>query len=223
MKHTTQLKLKKKDKARKSLWYLPIISRLQRLYMSHKTAEHMTWHFKCCADSEVLIHLAQSVAWKHFDEVHPSFICDRRNICLGLATDGFNPWSHSSTSYSCWPVFIVIYNLPPEMCMRPEFTFLTFVIARPKSPVKNIDVFLCPLIDDLKQLWLSGVETYDNFHKENFTMRAMLMWTITDFPDYGMVSGWSTHGCLACPYCMEMTRAFYLKHGRKISFFDCHR
>ncbi|GLT25928.1 hypothetical protein SLA2020_010260 [Shorea laevis] len=110
----------------------------------------MIWHLKCRADSEVLIHPAQSTAWKHFDEVHPSFARDPRNVRLGLATDGFNAWGHSSTSYSCWPVFIIVYNLPLEMCMRPEFTFLTVVISRPKNSGKNIDVFLRPLIDDLK-------------------------------------------------------------------------
>ncbi|GLT74863.1 hypothetical protein SLA2020_466290 [Shorea laevis] len=125
--------------------------------------------------------------------------------------------------HSCWSVFIVVYNLPPEMCMRPKFTFLTLVIFGPKSLGKNIDVFLHPLIDDMKQLWSSGVETFDSFRKQNFTMRAMLMWTITDFPGYGMIYGWSTHGRLSCPYCMEMTRAFYLQSGHKISFFDCHR
>ncbi|GLT26271.1 hypothetical protein SLA2020_013530 [Shorea laevis] len=109
------------------------------------------------------------------------------------------------------------------MCMRPEFTFLTLVISGPKSPRKNIDFFLRPLIDDLKRLWLSGVETFDSFRKQNFTMQAMLMLTITDFPGYGMVSRWSMHGRLSCPYCMEMTRAFYLQYGRKISFFDCHQ
>ncbi|GKV13406.1 hypothetical protein SLEP1_g24414 [Rubroshorea leprosula] len=98
----------------------------------------------------------------------------------------FNPWGHSSRSYSCWPVFIVVYNLPPEMCMRLEFTFLTLVISGPKSPGKNIDVFSRPLIDDLKRLWSSGIETFDSFHKQNFTMRAMVMWTIMDFPGYGM-------------------------------------
>jgi len=29
------------------------------------------------------------------------------------------------------------------------------------------------------------------------------MWTINDFPTYGMLSGWGTHGRLACPHCME--------------------
>jgi hypothetical protein len=54
-------------------------------------------------------------------------------------------------------------------------------------------------------------------------MRVALMWTINDFPAYGMVSGWSTHGKLACPYCMENNKAFTLTNGGKASFFDCHR
>jgi len=33
-----------------------------------------------------------------------------------------------------------------------------------------------------------------------FFMKAALMWTINDFPAYGMLSGWSTHGRLACPW-----------------------
>jgi hypothetical protein len=42
-------------------------------------------------------------------------------------------------------------------------------------------------------------------------MRAVLMWTINDFPAYGMLSGWVTHGRLACPHCMEHTKSFTLK------------
>jgi hypothetical protein len=49
------------------------------------------------------------------------------------------------------------------------------------------------------------------------------MWTINDFPTYGMLSGWSMHGKLACPYCMENNKAFTLTNGGKASFFYCHR
>jgi hypothetical protein len=49
------------------------------------------------------------------------------------------------------------------------------------------------------------------------------MWTINDFPAYGMLSGWSTAGKLACPYCMDQSKAFFLKHGGKCSWFDSHR
>ena len=46
-----------------------------------------------------------------------------------------------------------------------------------------ISTYLQPLIEELKQLW-AGVETYDVVRKENFNLRATLMWTINDFPAY---------------------------------------
>ena len=51
-----------------------------------------------------------------------------------------------------------------------------------------------PLIDDLKLLWEEGVNTFDSFTKQNFRMRAIVLWTINDFPAYGNLSGWSTKG-----------------------------
>jgi Transposase family tnp2 len=53
-------------------------------------------------------------------------------------------------------------------------------------------------------------------------MKVALCWTISDFSAYGMLSGWSTHGRLAFPICMEKTKAFRLKKERKTSWFD-HR
>ena len=38
-----------------------------------------------------------------------------------------------------------------------------------------------------------------------------------------MLSGWSTHGKNACPYCMSDSKAFYLRHSRKMCWFDYHR
>jgi hypothetical protein len=103
--------------------------------------------------------------------------------------------------------------------MRPEFMFLSMVIPGPSSPGQNIDVCLRPLIDELTQLWSSGALTYDISRKQNFVIRAALMWTINDFPAYEMVSGWSIHGKLACPYCMENNKAFTLINGGKASSF----
>jgi len=48
-------------------------------------------------------------------------------------------------------------------------------------------------------------------------------WTISDFPAYGILSGWTTHGRLSCPICRGSTDAFQLKNGRKSCWFDCHR
>jgi len=101
--------------------------------------------------------------------------------------------------------------------------FLSMVIPGPSSAGRNRDVFLHLLIDELTQLWSSGSLTYDISRKQNFVMRAALMWTINDFPAYGMVYGWSTHGKLACPYCIENNKAFTLTNWGKASFFYCHR
>jgi len=98
--------------------------------------------------------------------------------------------------------------------------FLSTIIPSPSSPSRNIDVCLRPLIDELTQLWSSGALIYDISRKQNFVMRAALMWTINDFPAYGMVSGWSTNGKLACPYCMENNKAFTLTNRGKASFFS---
>nr|GEX88919.1 hypothetical protein [Tanacetum cinerariifolium] len=70
---------------------------------------------------------------------------------------------------------------------------LSLVIPGKKNPGQNIDVFLQPLIKELKMLWNSSVETYDAYRKNNFHLKAALLWTVSDFPAYAMLSRWSTH------------------------------
>lgn len=213
---------KQKRVAVKSMFYLPIIPRLQRLFASMKTASQMTWHHSNGIPG-VMRHPSDGEAWKHFDRVHPDFAADPRNVRLGLCSDGFQPYVQSSAKpYSCWPIIVTPYNLPPEMCMTKPYLFLSCIVPGPDNPKAGIDVFLQPLIDDLKRLW-AGELTYDISRKQNFKLRAALMWTINDFPAYGMLSGWSTHGRFACPHCMENTKAFTLESGGKSSWFDCHR
>ena len=49
-------------------------------------------------------------------------------------------------------------------------------------------------------------------------MNAALIWAINNFPTYVMVSYWSTHVKLTCPYYMENNKAFSLTNGGKMSF-----
>ena len=114
---------------------------------------------------------------------------DSLNVRLGLATDGFNPFGNMSNSYSMWPVILYPYNFPPWKCMKKEFAMMPLLIPGPISPGKDIDVYLQPLVDELKELWEIGVETYDASKGEIFHMRVALLWTIKDFPAYGTMSG----------------------------------
>ncbi|XP_060177962.1 uncharacterized protein LOC132607901 [Lycium barbarum] len=207
----------------KAMHYLPLTPRLKRLYASNSSAPHMRWHSENRRPPGVICHPLDGEAWKHFDATYPDFAAEPRNIRLGLCSDGFAPHSVSAAPYSCWPVFLTPYNLPPELCMTSPYIFLNCIIPGPRNPKVLIDVYLQPLINELKILWLEEVETFDVSLKQNFNLRATLMWTINDFPAYEMLSGWMTAGKLACPYCMENTKSFTLKHGRKNSWFDCHR
>ncbi|XP_073226903.1 uncharacterized protein [Cicer arietinum] len=157
-----------------------------------RTAE-MRWHHENKKSSNVLRHPSYGKAWKHFDDVYPDLASDPKNLRLGLCSDGFTPYIQASASpYSCWPVILTPYNLPPEMCMTKPYLFLTCLIPGPSNPKQNTYVYLQPLIDDLQRLWSNDILTYDISTKQNFIMKACLIWTINDFPAYGMLSGWGT-------------------------------
>ncbi|XP_071695088.1 uncharacterized protein [Rutidosis leptorrhynchoides] len=72
------------------------------------------------------------------------------------------------------------------------FLFLTLSIPGPSAPGNNIDVYMQPLIYELKELWDTGVNTYHASTKSNFPLRACLIWMISDFPAYENLSGWNT-------------------------------
>ncbi|KAG8370934.1 hypothetical protein BUALT_Bualt13G0034900 [Buddleja alternifolia] len=140
----------------------------------------MRWHFllkESLGEEGKLLHPRDGEAWKHFDRTHPTFAAETRNVRLTCSTDGFNPHNQTSRPYSCCLVIVTPYNLPPWMCMDHPYMFLTLLVPGPKSPGRSLDVYLQPLIDELKTLWNDGVETYDVSKAQNFQMRAALMWT----------------------------------------------
>ncbi|WVZ58442.1 hypothetical protein U9M48_008718 [Paspalum notatum var. saurae] len=96
----------KKRAPRKILRYFPLTPWLERLYMRELTSLEMRWHKEGLVRDGKLRHPADSMAWKHVDNLYPDFASDPRHT--------------------------------------------------------------------------------------NFTLRAYLLWTINDFPAYGMLSGWST-------------------------------
>ena len=92
---------RKKKVARKQLWFLPLIPRLQRLYASQKTAKAMRWHYENRRSVNVLSHPSDGEAWRVFDSTYPNFANDPRNVRLGLCTDGFVPSGQYGKKHSC--------------------------------------------------------------------------------------------------------------------------
>ena len=144
----------------KVLRYFPLIPRLQRLLMSAKTSSDMQWHKEKRRDDGILTHPADAKAWKSFDTSFPQFASDPYNVRLGLCTDRFTPYGNINSTYSIWSVFLVPYNLLPWMCMKKPYIILNMIIPGKTTPGIDIDVYLQPLIDELKTLWHVGVNTY---------------------------------------------------------------
>ncbi|KAL9241067.1 hypothetical protein vseg_015219 [Gypsophila vaccaria] len=136
----------------KVLRYFPITPRLQRLFMSSKTSVNMRWHFERRKNDGLLRHPADSEALSFFDKLYPSFAKEPRIVRLGLASDGFNPFSGLRSDYSIWPVVVVVYNLPPWMCMKQPYSILSLLIPGKSAPGNNIDVYLRPLVQELQHL-----------------------------------------------------------------------
>lgn len=201
---------KKRRISAKILRYFPLKPRLQRLFMSSKTASLMRWHEEGRNKDGKLRHPADSLVWKDFDLRYPNFSSESRNVRLGLASDGFNPFRTMNIKHSTWPVVLMPYNLPAWMCMKQPFFMLSLLIPGPNAPGNNLDVYLKPLIDELIELWEFGFYTYDASKEQTFRMHATLLWTINDFPAYANLSGWSTKGEMACPSCNKDTCSHWL-------------
>ena len=76
--------------------------------------------------------------------------------------------------------------------MKPEYLMLSLLIPDPQSPGKDMDVFLQALVEELKDLWESGIETRDAANdRKVFKMRAALLWMVNDFSARSSFFGWS--------------------------------
>ncbi|XP_056845316.1 uncharacterized protein LOC108807544 [Raphanus sativus] len=217
--HTGEIK---KGVPQKVLRYFPVIPRLKRMFRSEKLAMDLRWHFNNKSTDGKLRHPVDSVTWQSMNDKYPAFAAEERNLRLGLSTDGFNPFSMKNSRYSCWPVLLVNYNMAPHLCMKEENIMLTLLIPGPHQPGNSIDVYLEPLIEDLKHLWCIGELTYDAVSKTTFNLKAMLLWTISDFPAYGNLAGCKVKGKMGCPICGKHTDSLWLSNSRKFVFMG-HR
>ncbi|XP_074266806.1 uncharacterized protein LOC141590093 [Silene latifolia] len=120
-------------------------------------AKLLTWHKNAKVNDGKLRHPADGLEWKHIDAKYPEFGKEPRNLRLALSTDGMNPFGNLSSQHSTWPVLLAIYNLPPYVCMKRKYLMLSLLISGPKEPGNDIDVYLVPLLDDLRTLWDEGI------------------------------------------------------------------
>ena len=102
--------------------------------------------------------------------------------------------------------------------------YLSFIVLPSlNAPRNDIDVFLEPLVDELKELRELGKQTYDASKDETFALHGTLIYTTSDFPTYSNLSGWKTKGQYTCPYCNPNTSCLYLKGSTKMYYMGHRR
>jgi hypothetical protein len=66
-------------------------------------------------------HVPDNKARLHVDTKWLEFASNPRNVRLGLAINGVNPFGEKNNAWSTWPVLFLIYNLPPWLVPKRFF------------------------------------------------------------------------------------------------------
>lgn len=174
--------------------YFPFAPRFRKLYTSQGNVMP-------CTDDEPL---------NDFDKPFPDFASDIRVVCLAFTTDGFNPLSPASINHSIGRNVIMFLILPPLMWMRGSSTpsqrsFQVLYLAE-----VCLNVFLRPLIDESAMLWTDGVPTYNRHDCSLLLTRAVVVWTINNFPSLGMLAGHRIKAFLTCSMCLDEVTSEHL-------------
>jgi hypothetical protein len=100
------------------------------MFMTEETAKQMTWHKtgKRYHSEDIMLHPVDAESWQYFDNCHRDKDTKAQNVRVALATDGFNPYGLMAAPYTCWPVFVIPLNLPPDIMFKRQFVFVSLII-----------------------------------------------------------------------------------------------
>jgi hypothetical protein len=86
---------------------------------------------------------------------------------------------------------VINNNFPPLFSMKNKHLMLALIVPS-RRKVKNMDVYLQPLVDKLKEFW-EGIHVYDVSRpiatKMSFTVYGICAYTTHDYPGLGVCFG----------------------------------
>jgi hypothetical protein len=82
------------------------------------------------------------------------------------------------------------------------YLLLTTLIFGPKQAGIDIDVFLEPLMEEMQKLWELGVNVWDEYKKQHFNLKDIILYTINDNPACLALTG-QVKGKTACVICVD--------------------
>jgi len=157
---------------RQSFVYIPLTTRLLLQYRSSRRAHTLQTYCRPFFDQPIDQMPAEISDWwgaKRYRELRrQGLFSEPTDIALQLMLDGVNLLNRST--HSTTPVLCINYNLPPTVRYQKHNILLSLVIPGP-GKYGNLDSFLHPLVEELKQLG-DGVDAYDAYRKQDFRLRA---------------------------------------------------
>ena len=129
-----------------------------------------------------------------------SFATDIRTIYITLCADAGNPtkkWSQ----ISLLPFFLVFENLPEVMRNRMENIMMFCLVPGPKH-AKHLLPYLSEFVNEMNVILRNGLECWDEYKQQWFTLRAVVLRVIGDYPGLSQMLDLADHkskaGCIKC-------------------------
>jgi len=125
---------------------------------------------------------------------------DKRDIALGLFTDGFQLFKKSQVQKSATPLLLVNLDLPPTIRTHLDHLLCLGLVPGPHAP-KDINSFFHPAYLELQEL-ARGIKTTDFSLHRDFHLHAYIVFKCGDLPAVAKFLEQKGHSAVsACSAC----------------------
>ena len=187
---------------RKVYCYKSVIKSLTTLLEKNGLVEACEHWRQRSLPEDVLGDIYDGRMWKEFQHLDGKpYLSVPHNLALMLNIDWFNPYKHSP--YSVGAIYLVILNLPRSERYKIENLLLVGLIPGPSEPPLTMNSYLQPLIEELLQLWDTGI-TLRMRKQDSIIVKAVLFCVSCDIPAARKVCGFLGHAArLGCSKCTK--------------------
>jgi hypothetical protein len=155
--------------------YIPLGIRLQYHYRIRSRAKTLQTYHLPWSTSPINSNPPISDWWsgqRYRDLRRNGFLSESTDIALQMTLDGVG-LTQRGPHFSTCPVILLNNNIPPAERFKKRNILLSLIIPGPEKH-KNLDSFLFPLIEELKQLG-QGVQAYDSYNRRSFILRTHMV------------------------------------------------
>ena len=185
--------------------YQPPKASLQRLLNRPGFADKLEWWRNRDTSENQLSDVYDGDIWREFlSEKHNYYLKFKRNYGVMLNFDFFQPYKHTTESYGVF--YLTLMNLPRAERFKQENVILVSIIPPFEHEPSMLNSFLRPLVDELKEFWLSGVRlnTAESPHYKPL-FKLALMCVACDIPAARKCCGFKGHSAnYGCSRCMKL-------------------